>query len=1182
MGDEKEVENEIENDTNIELSDLMKLQDAFGASGELNENDFVQSFGTILNGQLDKRELIYLFMKIDANSDGHIDWDEFTNYMFLHSQNSSDIVVIEANDKFMACEGLFAASNGTTFSLKENIFTILEKDNQYLTVCHDGSIKQWHATTLKQTHAFEGTTSSGNYVTSVAYMPLSNRMAVASMKNSVVFFDLSCKEKRIVCKIPIVDFKHATPLCLSYYIEKTTGLEVLLVGDDTGSVFLYTFSDRFWHLCDGTLSCHDTHYSKHVTHTKMHKHTDHVTQVEFIPALNCLVTSSLDATLKVIDLDRKRIRRDFRQHKKAVYSFVWCEVAKAIASVGLERVILLWSPYSIRVVARLSGHVSSITKIIVAKDMLISLSTLGIVKVWDPRNYKAMQTISGDSTHDRDIIKSMHYDATNHRLVLASRKISYWPIFSPFDTSVVTHDSAVVETLYNPSFFQVVSIDAESKLAIWDVTTGKLLSRFLVKTLDDPEVTTACFDVGGRRLLTGGHCGNELKVWNFNNGSLLKHLVKKKFESAYDRILARNMENIHTMKLKDTILQHITRPEHLSSVCIEDGLPTQVFACKGTTSTVKDISVHNDSALMKLFQKTTRGASSHPTGGNEVTKILCIEHMNILSRGQQAESFRFIVSVGWDRRIYVWQDDSSQNELGTEYHLSMPLKSSGHIIGHQDDINTVAFCPPNVIATGGDDGKVILWCLNSGRLIQQFQTDGPVRIMKYLSQWKLMLALQTNGDMIFIDPIHHTIFATARDKHKEILEEIIVLKSNAINDIIVTGSHKGYIQVYEMSYPNKASCLNALCRWRAHEALSALDYVEIPSTLETFLLTGSSRGDVTLFTLTGKTIGHFGQTIPWDIYLPNTYVSTQQPLENKMVHYSVEIRKYAVTFEQQQNSVKVLGARRGVSNENRTKRTPGKMEVWLKYDTNGVLSNVLSVAYTNRMKGHIEGYNGILEEKRPATLLTESMSTISVNEHMMAVPLPEFGSQHGRQPWVYDDTLSRYVGRIFQPSSGEPFKILYIAFINKTYFAIDTTGKTQTLPQRQEAKQATSSLSLHHFMEKKERWRRETARKSKMQLCGKLTMDGFSSKLSTMREPEKIKELSIANQVAVSKRSILSSLLRSPAKLKVGNPTIINPHRNNVCLNSNGDDRKVYAIESIVSTDYKSMRAKLHTRFKKK
>ena len=73
---------------NIKYEDLVKLKEVFGQEGELEEEDFVREFGQVLGDNLTETQLTHLFMKIDANSDGSVDWDEFTNYMFLNNKGA--------------------------------------------------------------------------------------------------------------------------------------------------------------------------------------------------------------------------------------------------------------------------------------------------------------------------------------------------------------------------------------------------------------------------------------------------------------------------------------------------------------------------------------------------------------------------------------------------------------------------------------------------------------------------------------------------------------------------------------------------------------------------------------------------------------------------------------------------------------------------------------------------------------------------------------------------------------------------------------------------------------------------------------------------------------------------------------------------------------------------------------
>ena len=53
--------------------------------------ELAEAFGGVLGENLTTTQLIHLFMKIDANSDGSVDWDEFTQFMLLENQAAADM-----------------------------------------------------------------------------------------------------------------------------------------------------------------------------------------------------------------------------------------------------------------------------------------------------------------------------------------------------------------------------------------------------------------------------------------------------------------------------------------------------------------------------------------------------------------------------------------------------------------------------------------------------------------------------------------------------------------------------------------------------------------------------------------------------------------------------------------------------------------------------------------------------------------------------------------------------------------------------------------------------------------------------------------------------------------------------------------------------------------------------------
>jgi len=85
---------------------------------------------------------------------------------------------------------------------------------------------------------------------------------------------------------------------------------------------------------------------------------------------------------------------------------------------------------------------------------------------------------------------------------------------------------------YNKQFEAVVSGDDGSFIAVWDIETGQLMSKFgnahgvihfSLINIQKAKITAACFDGSGRRLISAGSDGT-CKIYNFSNGHKLTEL----------------------------------------------------------------------------------------------------------------------------------------------------------------------------------------------------------------------------------------------------------------------------------------------------------------------------------------------------------------------------------------------------------------------------------------------------------------------------------------------------------------------------------------------------------------------------------------------------------------------------------------------------------------------------------
>ena len=268
----------------IDLDKLQELRKIFDhadedGGGGLDMEEFLAAFGKIFAESLNDQELTNLFMKIDANSDGTVDWNEFTEYMLLENEGKE---LIQAN-----------SSNG--FELKQNDALVenlpqhrrtvqriryFDQSGLFTTCSKDCSVSVWGAdcdgnprlvkriecpsaaelqaeqlTPMEQQTRANGTRhlhtksegqsgkrGSGEdrpWVNDCVLMEHSKQLAIATSNRTIAFHGLGLAASSSAGRI----FLDYSPMCLEYYNGDSIGegVEVLVCGDSFGYVHM-------WHL----------------------------------------------------------------------------------------------------------------------------------------------------------------------------------------------------------------------------------------------------------------------------------------------------------------------------------------------------------------------------------------------------------------------------------------------------------------------------------------------------------------------------------------------------------------------------------------------------------------------------------------------------------------------------------------------------------------------------------------------------------------------------------------------------------------------------------------------------------------------------------------------------------------------------------------------------------------------
>ncbi|ETW10231.1 hypothetical protein H310_00586 [Aphanomyces invadans] len=1043
----------------IGVEQLHSLKEKF-AGGDLTEVEFVRLFRETIDSTLSETQLTDLFQKIDANSDGTVSWDEFTNYMFL---SGSDNAISNLSDD-MSCRyittqpdkvvDVVEAGGGDSSAVRpannhKDIITRivpLDKPHLYVTASRDGSVRTWNSNTL----AYQTTIATGrNWITDCSYMKRSNRLAVSSMNRTLAFYDMSTGQP--VGDLSEYSKKQCIPLCLEYVEKPSDEKEALVIGDDTGGITVMTTSNQ-WSNCDGRPGAHQLETHGFSTRAKYKKHTDWITRVKWVHDMRAIVATSLDTNISIIDVERMVAKFEYSKHKKGVFDLVWSSTSRLIASCGMERDISIWNPYSSqRAVATLRGHTASVLHLACDDDnfQIVSVSSDNIFKVWDIRNHRCLQTFADrfKSTGGADNrISSLLFDPKVPGLISATTHLARWPLkmISSEEAELITKKAPCI-SCYNSVFNQVLTAEMseEGVVKTWSAETGEEVCSFNNAHGSSP-VTAMSFDCAGRRLITGSHDGAQVKMWNFSNGALVKQFLKEEKKATEPHVSPFSVPPPRPPRVRDIVVL----PDAFDAEKLLDGSSSKLPSPTRTT-----LKASNPDTTTTPHPPSTPSTSSQHHHHHqryqqsEVTCILDIERNVRVGMGEYICQ-RFVVSVGWDRRIYIWLDSNDEDEPLPMWIIAATDTSKCHT----DDILSVVYIPPATLATSGLDGKILLWNLNSGEFMSQLhQSDGAIECMMYCNKLELLMAAGDEGKLITLDRVSSV--KTEIPLEHPTGESVVVMACDRCGDNVITGDSAGYIRTWglSVSLKDKGMYFEHGCQWRVGGGrILSLNFIENTRQIDLFVLVSSGNGEVSLWTLDSVQVGVFGRHKYWHLGKPSTY-SASAPQANahagKHHKHFIPSRSIAAALTHTQHMESQLAedsmpkpgevwiSRSAHHHSHRNSvdlmssqvaSTVGKIVTTLLLSASGDEANLLIRKASMSMardstsdiadiitvikvsKGEILAWDGIAQQIKQKTLKLEEF----VRDNM----------------WTKDSHFSQCIGRCFMSThENTPYKCLYVA-----------------------------------------------------------------------------------------------------------------------------------------------------------
>ena len=507
-----------------------------------------------------EEEIELLFMKVDANCDGVVDWEEYVTYNLLEYKEKTlmiemlrekpfpnEIREIDSRHRDIIVKIMFYPNVRKTGSTSSKI---CYKSGKYVTLSKEGIIGIWNLSmrNLKYYNANHyQNRNTQPWFTDMVAMHNVNMLALTSTDRDITIFDLT--GKKFTMRYYLTGFENCIT-AMDYWVNPNDlNVALLLFGDTAGSVSIMRFDSilrggPFGATTGKKNTCKRVSFPEimkgFVLGVKAQKisniHEDWVNKVQYLPEIDCFLSScqSPQTALFFGDFAGKKTRVYFKVNK-GVLSFDYSHSLNIIVTGGMDYMLRVWNPYvNNKCIVLLKGHTKPVNHVVIndLRNQVISIDKGRSIRVYDLRDQTCLQQISGRMIKfDPFPISAVFYNAAMRTMLIAANQIVMLEKREEDEgfSETLSHNKPIVAAIYSKVFGSIVSACQESVVSIWDTNSGDKLMQFVNAhsriergVVVPVEITALCFDHNGRRLVTGARNGT-IHVWNFNNGSLMQN-----------------------------------------------------------------------------------------------------------------------------------------------------------------------------------------------------------------------------------------------------------------------------------------------------------------------------------------------------------------------------------------------------------------------------------------------------------------------------------------------------------------------------------------------------------------------------------------------------------------------------------------------------------------------------------
>ncbi|KAL5253479.1 hypothetical protein ACHWQZ_G013315 [Mnemiopsis leidyi] len=830
----------IEDRINLDHMQMLKKHfdaaAADGVEGRLSMELFIVVMSQLLNLPDEMQpQLKALFMKIDSGSHGHIAWDAFCTYMQLE--------LTEKEDSYSRAREVCFETPAVTKTTphRDTLHRVcVLPDHSYVTASQDGVVAFWNPATLqvKRTRPNpDANKPKQKWITDFAMMTNINRFILSTGDRELQFFEASTFEP--YCQISGLE---SVPLKMSFWHNpRNTEESILMYGDNQGCVNVLVIPNT----------------------TLAFRKWKQEAKVDGVPTANIeKVASMADVRYACWEVHRDWVvDLKYEDHLRSIISCsndpsTGIVIGNVVGSTNVE------SALRENAMKRCAQGSS-------ARKRLSADQTVFYV-------YKGVKTFAYSESYNILVTGGM------------DRLVRIW---NPY---VNTKPTALLRGHNGPIFYlyicdreqRIYSISTDKTVKVWDAQDHSQLCSVGMKShVIQGEMTAVLYNEFTKAIAITTDC---LSVLNL-----------REHRHSHTEATQTHRDAIHCIRYNPHFKQIVTacNSSMIKVWDIESG--QHVFEYNNAHGTSAVTSMIFDSSGRRLVTGGRDGLlriwnynngqclRTLRKGSNE--EVTCVIHVTVSKN-------KYIVCVGWDRRINVFTDTT--DSIHHEQH-ALPHWVDDERRGHTEDILAVtANSATNHLATSSYDGEIIIWSLVSGHIFCRLKAPAPdpkkpFDPMEGDAAVNTLLFLSARGTtrraatLVACGPAGYIHFWNIY-KGGKVMSNFLpnneganVLAVNSHNTVLASGDVAGNVKLYNISGYCTEGTERApppvLSQFRAHTStIKCFEFVS-GLTQNEFLLSGSDDCSVRLWTGKGHYIGTLGQTTRWDIEDPETYAHPRVP-----------------------------------------------------------------------------------------------------------------------------------------------------------------------------------------------------------------------------------------------------------------------------------------------------------------